>query len=72
MGFDDVFAAPGFQEAGRVVSERRAVACGTCRLERACRGTADTPVVPDSWCRARVGFVEEFLEPLTGRRVDHA
>jgi uncharacterized protein len=72
MGFDDLFAAPGFQEAGRVVRERRAVACGTCRLERACRGTADTPVVPDSWCRARVGFVEEFLEPLTGRRVDHA
>jgi len=71
MSLDDVFARPEREEARRELAQRRAEACGTCRLERACRGTAATPVVPDSWCRARVRFVEEVLEPVTGRRVDH-
>jgi len=71
MTFDGVFASDDFGRMRMQIKELRAGACARCRLAPACCETEDAPVVPGPWCRARIGFIEQFLEPLTGHRVEH-
>ena len=70
--FDDVLASPEFRRMQAHVRELQGDACARCRLAPACCADEDALIVPGRWCRARVGFVEQFLEPLTGHRVEHA
>jgi hypothetical protein len=65
-------ASPEIERVRAYIRERQGDACSRCRLASVCCATEDTQVVPGPWCRARVGFVEQFLEPLTGHRVEHA
>ncbi len=60
------------QEMQRRQLAREAQTCRACRLASACSGATDASVAPDSWCRARLQFVERYLEPLTGLKVEHA
>jgi len=62
--------------AARQRSASRTAACETCRLWAVCRGgyamdafSQYEEITADSqWCHARKQFIEQHVEPLTGRR----